>query len=114
MTITTESYERGGFPRATATLDSETGALTCVVDQITGLAPQRSVSAEELLAGIDSLDPPTVHAYTVRELIDLAQLAVEAAAESTIGSGTGPELVLGRYKVAVSVKGALAALGVSV
>jgi hypothetical protein len=86
-----------------------------VIDQIVGLAPVRFVSAEELLFGIDSLNPPAVHSDSVRGLIELAQQAVEAAVTSTLGPTTSPgEMMLCRYKVTVVVNGALELLGLSV
>ncbi len=114
MTVTTAEFEREGFPRATATLDSVTGRIGCVVDQIAGLAPTRALSTEEAGIGIDSLDPPTVHGQRARDVITRAQLAVSAAVDSTVGGGSPPEILFTRYKTAVSVKGALAALGLTV
>lgn len=109
----TVSFERLGYPRATVTLAD--ARHSCVVDHIDGLAPVRSVSAEESAAGIDSLDPPTVHAGAPRDLIDLAARATSSALESTLGGEVpAPEILLCNYYVATAVKGALDLLGFSV
>ena len=112
--ITTETYERDGFPRATATLNSDSGRITCVIDNIEGLAPERTVSNEEQASGIDSIDPPTVHGNSARSVIDRSALAVSAAVDATLGTGTPPEILWTRYRAVVSVKGALDALGLTV
>lgn len=114
MAIRTEIYERDGFPRATATMDDASGRVSVVVDHIEGLAPTRVVAAEETAKGIDSLDPPTVHGYTARDVITRAQYAVTEAVDSTAGPLIPPQILFTRYRTAVSVKGALAALGLDV
>lgn len=114
MTISTAIYERSVLPRATVSLDSETGALTCVVDEISDLNPLRTVSGEEVAAGVQLLNPPTVKAATPRELITAAQLAVDAACSSSAGRALGPEALMARFKTAMAVKGALRMLGVVV
>lgn len=114
MTISSATYARTVLPRAAVTLDSETGTYTCVIDEISDLAPARTVSADEAAAGVDSLDPPTCHAQDARSLVEAAQRAVEGAVEATVGPGTPPEIVLARYKTASAVKGALLQLGIDV
>jgi hypothetical protein len=103
---TVVQFECAMSPRATVT-DSD-GSYTCVIDQITDLNPQRSVSLSERRIGIRSLFPPTVRSRDPRQLIDLAQHAVDAAAEATLGETGGPgAIVMLRYRVATAVRGAL-------
>lgn len=107
------TFERQGYPRATVTYDGT--RFSCVIDHIDGLSPTRSVSAEEGANGIDSLDPPTVHAAGLRELIDLAACATSSALESTLGGELSPpDILLCNYYAATATKGALELLGFSV
>lgn len=104
--MATATFEVAMTPRATVT--REGSSYTCVLDRISDLNPQRSVSVHERRIGIRSLNPPTVTARTIRELIDVAQRAVDAAALATTGATGGPGgIAMLRYRVAVAVRGAL-------
>jgi hypothetical protein len=107
---TVVTFECAASPRATITDNG--GSLTCVIDQVSDLNPQRSVSAYERRIGIRSLYPPTVRSRNPRYLIDLAQHAVDASAEATTGETGGPGgITMLRYRVAMAVRGALRELG---
>lgn len=103
---TTVVWESAATPKVTLTLGDD-GAYTAVLE-LDGLDPVRETTAEERTAGISSLDPPTVRARTVRALIEGAQRAVLAGAESTTGStGGAAAIVLSSYRVALGVRMAL-------
>lgn len=91
---TTVVYDAKDAPKVTLTKD-DAGGFTAVIE-VEGLEPQRSTTAEERVAGITSLDPPTITvrklatAYsTHRALIDASWRAVSASATSTLGGDTG-------------------------
>jgi len=110
---TTVVFDLPSTPRVTLTLEDD-GSYTAVLE-VEDLEPQRSVSAEELAAGITSLEPPTVNitpqrttAETHRRLIDAAQRAVVASVTSTTGDSGGPGGLLMSYlRVARGVRHAL-------
>jgi len=110
MTTQTLTYDRQNFPRVQLTKDDI--GFSAIIDSISGLAPDRSVSPEEIGKGILSLDPPTVEADTMRELIDRSMLAVSLAVEATIGTPDSiAEVLAVRYRTGIAVRGALSALG---
>ncbi len=116
MSAAATTYDVAGYPRVTLERD-EDGNLSATIE-IEGLDAQRGVSAEERIAGISSIDPPTVsararddRAKTLRVLIDAAIRAVWAAAESTTGqTGGAGGLVLSGWKVAVAMRQSLRAI----
>lgn len=85
--MTTVVYDSPRTPKVTLTLDG--GRYTAILE-IEDLDPKRGTTAEERLAGISSLAPPTVSAGTLRDVIDLAQRAVLVAVTSTRGEDGGP------------------------
>ncbi|MDX1526975.1 MAG: hypothetical protein R3337_00020 [Gammaproteobacteria bacterium] len=98
-------YDNRSTPKCTLTKDGE--QFTAVLE-VVGLAPTRDVSIEESTIGVLSLDPPTVRAYSHRELIDAAQRAVQAAVSSTMGSrGTAAEIAFVYLRTATAVRNAL-------
>ena len=103
-------FESNGLPRATVTREDD-GSFSCVVDQIDGLAPTRTMSQEEIAMGITSLDPPTCVADTAAELVDVAELAVCEAVDATDRESTPAEWLMISLRVGMSVKGALRAMG---
>ncbi len=107
---TTVVYEKRFLPRATVTLEDD-GSFSAVLDGVTGLAPDRAPTSEEIADGISSLDPVTVTALTARDLVDRCQLGLGAAARATPGAAEGVkaiyELLWVRFRAAVAVKGAL-------
>lgn len=105
----TYAFDGNGLPRATVTREDD-GTFSCVVDQIDGLAPARTVSLEEADLGVTSLDPPTVVADTALELVDLAEFAVAEAVDATDRESTPAEHLMINLKVGMSVKAALRAL----
>lgn len=106
----TQVFESPGLPRATVTREDD-GAFSCVVDQIDGLSPTRTVSTEETVLGITSLNPPTCVAATALELADLAEHMVAEAIDATDRESTPAEWLMIHLKVGMAVKGALRALG---
>jgi hypothetical protein len=107
---TTVVYEKRFLPRATVTLQDD-GSYSAVIDGVTGLAPDRGPSTEEVAEGISSLDPVTLTAATARELVDGAMLGLSAAARATPGATEGVKGILEtlwvRVRAACAVKGAL-------
>jgi hypothetical protein len=114
---TTVIYEKRFMPRATVTRQDD-GSFSAVIDGVTGLAPDRGPSSEEIADGISSLDPVTVTALTARELVDVAMLGLSAAARATPGAAEGAlavaELLWVRFRAACAVKGALDLLEIEV
>jgi hypothetical protein len=74
---------------------------------IAGLAPTRTVSPAEVVAGIESIDPPTVYADDQATLDRLAIRACLASIESS-GVEITPSLI-GHlsYRVSYAIRGAL-------
>jgi len=114
--MSTVTFDSAISPTVTLTLEND--VYRAVID-VEGLDPQRAVSAEESFLGIVSLNPPTVRVKarrssldTWRDLIDLAQRAVTAAATSTTGETGGPAgILLTYFRVAFGMRGALRLLG---
>lgn len=79
---------------------------------VLGLNPLRTLSAEERLGGIESLNPPTVYAKGPAALIKLAVRAVLASVEATGTEVTPAMLAVVSYSVAHSVRGALLSAGI--
>lgn len=112
----TTIFNRSGLPRATVTHEDD-GTFSCVVDEIEGLSPTRSPSAEEMTAGIQLLDPPTVTGVTALELVENACAAVSEAIDSTDRASTPAEYVQILLRTGIAVRGAIRALrqpGVSI
>jgi hypothetical protein len=109
----TKIFEASGLPRATVTREDD-GSFRCVVDNIDGLAPTRTVSAEEAALGILSFEPPTVVADTAAELVDAAEHAVAEAVDATDRESTPGEYLMITLRVGMAVKCALRALEVDV
>lgn len=105
----TAVFETKGLPRATVTREDD-GSFSCVVDNIDGLAPGRTVSLEETAMGIQLLDPPTVVADTAAELVDVAEHAVTEAVDATDRESTPAEYMMICLRTGMAVKGALRAL----
>lgn len=113
--MTTSSYDSTGTPRVTLTRE---GGFYEATLEVTGLDPQRDLTAEERRVGITSLNPPTVRireqkteAKSHRRLIDACQRAVTASATSTLGSTGGPGgLLLTHFRVALAVRAAIRGL----
>ena len=114
---TTVVYEKRFMPRATVTQQDD-GSFAAVIDGVTGLAPDRVPTSEEITDGISSLDPVTVTALTARELVDVAMLGLSAAARATPGAAEGVlsigELLWVRFRAACAIKGALDMLEVEI
>lgn len=102
-------FETKGTPRATVTREDD-GSFRCVVDQIDGLAPTRTVSLEEAAMGILSLDPPTIVAETALELVDATEHAVAEAVDATDRESNPAEHLMICLRTGMAVKGALRAL----
>lgn len=79
------------------------------------LDPVRTITAEELDAGITSLNPPTVQAQIPQDLINLAIRACGSAYENTDGLTMSADVYasLG-YSVPHAVAGALRLAGVDI
>jgi hypothetical protein len=107
--VETKTFEREGTPRATVTRD-DGGEFLVVIDRITGLSPQRTLSFEESALGILSLNPVTVKAQTAVEAIELAQLAVGEAVDATDRESSPMELLMIRLRTRFAVANALRAL----
>ncbi len=107
------TYSPAWGPMVTLTRSAD-GSYRAVL-QVDGLAPQRGVTASEAIAGIESLDPPTVRVQyrrvardAWRELIRLAGRAVAASCTSTTGDTGGIRAVLmTHFRVALAMRGAL-------
>ncbi len=100
-------YDAKDSPRVTL---ARVGGQYDVTIEVDGLAPDRSVTAEERQVGITSLEPPTVHAKTTGQLIESGSRAVQAAAMVTPGVGDtlGPgELAMMHYRVSRALRVAL-------
>jgi hypothetical protein len=72
------SFDANRLPATTLTVDTDdtTGrSLYTATVTITGLEPNRETNTDERVAGITSLDPPTVVSESVQGTIDLAWLA---------------------------------------
>lgn len=109
----TTIFEQRWLPRVTLTIDGS--SYSCVVDGITGLAPQRTATSEEIGLGISSLDPPTITAPSARDLVDRAALAVSNAVRSSVGQRLGiGEILWVRLRTIWAVKAALRALDVEI
>lgn len=109
MADTIRTFEREGTPRATVTRD-DGGEFVAVVDNIDGLAPQRTLSVEESALGVQSLNPVTVKARTAVELLELAQFAVGEAVDATDRDSTPMELLMIRLRTRFAVANALRAM----
>lgn len=106
----TYAFDLRGFPRATVTREDD-GSFRCVVDNIDGLAPTRTVSSEEAALGILLLDPPTIVADTAAELVDATEHAVAEAVDATDRESTPAEYLMITLRTGIAVKTALRALG---
>lgn len=110
-------FEARFMPRATVTLEDD-GSFTAVIDGVTGLAPDRGPTSEEIIEGISSFEPVTVVALEPRELVDRSMLALSAAARATPGAAEGVKAVLEmlwtRFRAAWAVKGALDLLEIEI
>ena len=118
MTTATVDPLWGPAVTVTKATDGSYSAVFTIEDN----APVRSVTAEETLAGITSLDPPTVTAsaqataaQTHRALIDASKRAVTSAVESTLLASaetlTPGQYLMMSFRVAAVVRKALRELG---
>lgn len=97
-----------GLPKVTIT----TGNGYTATIEILGIAPTRTISADERFGGIVSLDPPTVKATTRNELIKRAIRATLNAIQATDGSVTPRVVAAVAYGVDFAARNAFEALGV--
>ena len=109
------TYESTSLPEVTVTrtVSSVTGRkmFTAVVS-ILEIDPDRSVTAEERVSGISSLNPPTVTAMGTNTLIRRAVQATCAAYESTPGFTFDGKALAGiSHRVSHSLLQALRKLG---
>lgn len=107
-------YDQAYTPKVTLSRTT-TGALTAIVE-VTGLAPDRTVNAEERKAGIVSLDPPTVtvralasRPATLRRLLDGSWRAMAESINATPDAEelTPADLATIGYRVTSAVRAAL-------
>lgn len=115
---TTVNYAPSWGPDVTLTVDDDLNIEAII--ELDELEPTRDTTAEERIAGISSLDPPTVSIQakrsrydTVRAVIDGAWLAVAASVEATDGyaaAGPGALLML-NLRVTMAVREALRRAG---
>lgn len=97
-----------GLPKVTVTSSGKGYSATV---EILGIAPTRSISAEERFAGISSLDPPTVSARTRIELIRRATRATLNAIQATDESVTPAIAARVAYGVDYAIRDAFEKLG---
>lgn len=79
---------------------------------VVGIKSTRALSAEEILGGIGSLNPPTVNARTAGRLLELGVRAVLSAAEDSGIEITPDALAVVSHAVGYSLRGALLKAGV--
>lgn len=80
------SFDGTRLPATTlsVTTDEDTGRqIYTATATIVGLEPNRGTTAEERIAGITSLEPPTVTGNAVQEIIDLLERACLAAYDAS-------------------------------
>lgn len=114
---TSVTFETRFMPRAVVTLEDD-GSFSALIDGITGLAPDRGPSSEEIAEGISSLEPVTVSALSARDLVDRSMLALSAAVRATPGATEGVkgivETLWTRFRAAWCIKGALDLLEIEI
>jgi len=106
------SFEGLNAPSVTLQVFTGLSASYRATITVVGLKSTRSLTAEEILGGIGSLNPPTVNAKTVAQLLDLAVRAVLSAAEDSGVEITPDALSVVSHAVSYSVRGALLKAGV--
>lgn len=118
MALETKTVTFDGFRAPATKLTREKDSVTGLVNYtaevtIVGLSPTRSISSEEILDGIESLDPPTVTGRTVQQVVDRAILACANSYDSTVGYSLKPS-ILGSiaFSVRLGVAGAFRLLDV--
>ena len=101
------------LPRVTVT--SVGSAITTkyrVVVEMNWISPTRARTNEEILSGVESLDPPTIVASTVNDAKRLAVETTQAAIESTNGTISVLEWGACAWSVGYAVAGAFNDLGI--
>ena len=102
--MATYTYDDASSPAVSVTVLGEEYSAEIT---ITGLAPNRTVSPSEVFAGIESLDPPTVHAEDQPTLYRLAIRACLAAIEASGVEVTPAMIGHLSYRVSFAIRGAL-------
>lgn len=113
-TTTTVVYDGYLSPKITLTRVRTTGSAFeqfTVVAELSGLAPDRTTTAEERAEGVLSLEPPTAEADDPRVLIDRIVRAVTSSWAATSGVPSPALYGMARYLVARAVRAALRQLG---
>jgi hypothetical protein len=106
--LPTYTFDGLSVPSVSLTVEPYFRAVITVL----GLSPQRTLTAEERLGGIESLSPPTVSAKTVPELLELGVRAVLASVEASGTEVTPDMLAVVSYSVSHSLRSALLLAGV--
>jgi hypothetical protein len=106
----TIEYDDTGAPKLTL---KRTNGLFDIVIEVDGIAPYRGTTAEERQVGIESLNPPTVHAKNTEQLLRSGSRAVQAAIFASPGSESfGPgDLAMIHYRTTRAVRDALRSMG---
>lgn len=109
-------YDETGSPRVTLRIAGGRGRSKpyfCVVE-VDGILPYRSTTAEErVVAGILSLNPPSVKASSAEKLVINASRAVQSAIFATPGNEelTPGDFCMIHYRTTHAVRAALRQLG---
>lgn len=100
-------YDSPGSPKVT--LARVAGAYDLVLE-VEGLEPYRTTTAEERGVGIESLEPPTVHAKNILQLVSSGSRAVQTAVLATpayTDTILAGDLAMIHYRTARAIRHAL-------